>query len=309
MYRRIPDEKDETNFMDDAMCMTRRSFLALGHSSAVLLAAACVPKGIGRKGDTVLTFGIITDLHYADRDPYGTRHYRDSLAKLEAGVAVMNEARPNFLIQLGDLIDKADKETETECLRAIDSVFRKFRGERRRTLGNHDMATFSKREFLKLSGARENYYAFDSGGCRFIVLDGNYNRDGSEYCAGNFDWRESYIHRGQRDWLAAELKCVRDRRVVVFVHQNLHDETNDHGVKNSPEVRRILEDAGNVVAVFQGHDHAGGFHMVNGISYITLRAAVEGPGLENNAFALVAVERERIEVRGYGKQRSHVVKI
>ncbi|MHB9029417.1 MAG: metallophosphoesterase [Candidatus Latescibacterota bacterium] len=290
--------------------LTRRSFLALGNAAGIGLAAgssgcASARKG-GASGDT-LRFGVITDLHYADREPWTVRHYRDSLAKLEECVRVMNGARPAFLIELGDIIDKAEKDIETGYLRTVNDAFGKFRGPRYYVLGNHDVATFSKEEFLALSGAPGGVYAFDAGEYRGIVLDGNFNPDGGDYKAGNFNWTESYIHAAQREWLGKELERAGDRRVLVFVHQNLHDESNPHGVKNAPEVRSILERAGNVIAVFQGHDHAGDLRTVNGIPYITFEAAVDGPGLENNAFTLVTVEKERMRMQGYGKQDSHEV--
>ena len=291
------------------MSISRRDFLVMGQAAALpfVLGSCSIPKS--SKGNPTLTFGIIADLHYADRDTWNTRWYRDSAGKLEECISVMNETHPAFLIELGDFIDKADKETETVYLRTINGVFKKFRGRRYHVLGNHDTATFSKQEFLELAGARKSYYYFDSGDYRFIVLDGNFKRDGSDYNAGNFDWRETYIPKLQQEWLTAALKDARNRQAIVFVHQNLNDETNDHGVKNAPEVRRILESAENVSAVFQGHDHSGGFHQVNGIPYFTLRAAVEGSGLENNAFALVTINKGKIEVRGYGKQKSYDVKI
>jgi 3',5'-cyclic AMP phosphodiesterase CpdA len=291
------------------MGISRRTFLAIGNTALLPLAAAGCSKIKFSKRNAGLTLGIITDLHYADRDPWNTRWYRDSILKLEECISVMNEARPAFLIELGDLIDKADKITETGYLRSINGAFAHFRGPRYYLLGNHDTATFSKREFLDLAGAGENYYCFDHGDYRLITLDGNFKRDGSDYNAGNFDWRETYIPKAQQEWLVTALKQSGDRQTIIFIHQNLHDETNDHGVKNAPEVRNILEKAGNVLAVFQGHDHIGGFQMMNSIPYFTLRAAVEGPGLENNAFALVTMEKGRIKLRGFGKQKSYEVKI
>lgn len=41
-----------------------------------------------------------------------------------------------------------------------------------------------------------------------------------------------------------------DRKTVVFAHQRL-DVSNDHGVRNCPEVRRVLQDSGKVLAVLQ----------------------------------------------------------
>jgi len=301
------------SFRDDqTLSLTRRGFLLMSNAAGLGLAACAAGKpytGGMRSSRESLAFGAITDLHYANREPWTVRYYRDSLAKLEECVNVMNSERPAFLIQLGDIIDKAEKEIETGYLRAINEVFSKFHGPRHYVLGNHDVATFSKDEFLSLISAPGNIYRFDAGAYRCIILDGNFNPAGSDYRAGNFNWTEAYIHSPQREWLAGELKGGSDRRILIFVHQNLHDETNPHGIKNAPVVRHLLENAGNVIAVFQGHDHAGGLHMVNGIPYITLKAAVDGPGLENNAYAMVSVEPERIRVQGYGKQESHIIEL
>ena len=166
------------------------------------------------------------------------------------------------------------------------------------------MATFSKEEFLSLTGSRGKYYSFDHGSYHFVVLDANYNGDGSDYNTGNFDWTETYIPLPQQEWLRSELERARGKSTVVFVHQNLHDETDVHGVKNASEIRQILEAAGSVRAVFQGHDHRGGYREINGIHYVTLQGAVEEPGLKNNRYMLVHMDKKNISITGYGKQES-----
>jgi len=52
---------------------------------------------------------------------------------------------------------------------------------------------------------------------------------------------------------------------------------------SAPEVRQILEDSGNVSAVFQGHSHQNDYRDINGIHYCTMRAVIEGSGAANNA--------------------------
>ncbi|MFC1528678.1 metallophosphoesterase family protein, partial [Candidatus Latescibacterota bacterium] len=252
------------------------------------------------------SFGVITDLHYAEKEPAGSRIYRDSGKKLRECIETITPLKPSFLIELGDCIDAAKKETERGYLRTIKSIFREFEGDCHHVIGNHDVATFTKGEFISLSEMRRNYYSFDHGECHFIVLDANYNRDFSDYNAGNFDWTETYIPPDEQEWLKHDLARSKQKTAIVFIHQNLHDETDPHGVKNAPVIRRILEDAGTVAAVFQGHDHRGGYKEINGIHYITFRAAVEGPGLENNSFAVVNIDTDGgIVVTGYGKQESY----
>ena len=289
--------------------VTRRKFLAGG--SAGLLLTACSNSGTEDKmNDTKdpadFSFGLVTDLHYAEKDTWNSRVYRDSDDKLRECIAVFNSLKPSFVVELGDIVDKADIETELGYLETINSIFREFNGERHYIIGNHDVATFSKSEFLTACGAEKSYYSFDRNGCHFIALDANYNRDGSDYNAGNFDWEETYVPVPQLEWLATDLEEARDTRVIVFIHQNLHDETDPHGVKNAPEVRHILEEAGTVMTVFQGHMHTGGYAEINGIHYVTLRAGVEGSDLENNAYAMVYVHRSGlIRMEGYKRQKSY----
>jgi hypothetical protein len=86
-------------------------------------------------------------------------------------------------------------------------------------------------------------------------------------------------------WLAADLRA-RDQRVIVLAHQRL-DVANHYGVKNSPQVREILEASGQVLAVFQGHSHANDYREINGIHYCVLEAMVEGSGPENSGYSVL----------------------
>ncbi len=255
-----------------------------------------------------ISFGVVTDLHYAEKDMRNNRYYRDSLEKLNECIGRFNELKPEFIIELGDFIDADEKEIEIGYLKKINGAFQKFDGDCYYVLGNHDVATLSKDEFLSVSGAKGNYYSFDYGSFHFIVLDANYSEDGSDYNAGNFTWTETYIHPPQREWLRNDLKKAGEKTVFVFVHQTLddnpEDEKNLHRVNNALEIRGILEEAGNVRAVLQGHKHSGGFSMVNGIPYVTLMGAVEGPGLENNKFAAAEINIENVRIEGFGKQES-----
>jgi len=293
--------------------LSRRDFLVSG-AAAGALAVSCTStereKNVSNPPEShELSFGLVADLHYADKAPWKTRYYRDSDEKLRECIETFNAESPDFIVELGDFIDGGEKETELEYLRTIDGIFGRFRGPRHYVLGNHDMASLSKEEFIDACGAHGGYYSFDSSGCHFVILDANFNEDGSPYDSGNFNWTETYIPETEQRWLAEDLAGAEGRKTIVFIHQILNDETDPHGVKNAPEVRRILEEAGNVPAVFQGHMHSGGYAEVNGIHYLTLRAAVEGPGVENNAWAIVRLfSDDRVEVEGFKEQKSYTLR-
>ena len=265
------------------------------------------PTGSGRRTGAV-RFGIVTDCHYADANTAGTRYYRHSLNKLGECVEAMNEQQVDFLVELGDFKDQDSPPVEQNTLsylRAVETVFCKFDGPAYHVLGNHDQDSLSKAQFLtniKNTGINpgRSYYSFDSNGVHFVVLDANYKSDGTDYDRGNFNWTDANVPMAELQWLRRDLAASRGP-VIVLVHQLL-DGAGSHYVKNAAEVRHILEQSGRVLAVFQGHRHDGGYSLIEGIHYYTLKAVIEGPGPENNSYAIVEVRPDmNINVTGYRK--------
>lgn len=281
--------------------LSRRSFLAV---SAGLAASAELAEGsvAGSSSLQPVSFALITDIHYADKDTAGTRHYRDSLRKTRQFAEILAPRKSAFAVELGDIVDGAAKPIEARYLRTIDAEFAAVGVACHYVIGNHDVATFSKDEFLSLAGGKAPWYSFDHGLWHFVILDANFNADFTPYAAGNFSWTETYVPPDELDWLAGDLAAAANRKTVCFIHQNLHNEDNDHGVKNAPAVRTVLEQVGTVAAVFQGHMHTGGYAAINGIHYLTLKATVED---DSPAFALVTLNpRGGITVEGFGREES-----
>jgi hypothetical protein len=290
--------------------ITRRVFLRCA-AGAALASLSCTPGNLSSRSRRAMRFGLVTDCHYADADPVGTRFYRESLSKLSECVDRMNAERVDFLIELGDFKDENRPPVEEETLshlQNVEAVFRRFCGPKYHVLGNHDMDSISKRQFLSRVentgiGTGRSYYSFDVRGLHGIVLDANYRSDGGDYDHGNFDWRDAHIPAHGLDWLRQDLAASRSP-VIVFIHQLL-DGAGAVYVKNAFEVRRILEVSGRVLAVFQGHHHPGAYSHMGGIHYYTLKAMVEGHGEENNSYAIVDVlPDQNVTVTGYRKAPS-----
>ena len=283
-------------------------------SAAALAGLALTPfscTGPTGRRPRAVRFGIVTDCHYANADTVGTRYYRHSLDKLGECVEAMNKQQVDFLVELGDFKDQNSPPAEQKTLsylQAVESVFCKFDGPAYHVLGNHDQDSLSKTQFLtniENTGidAGRSYYSFDFNGVHFVVLDANYKSDGTDYDHGNFDWTDANVPAAGLQWLRRDLAASRGP-VVVLVHQLL-DGAGSHFVKNAAEVRQILEQSDRVLAVFQGHRHNGGYSLINGIHYYTLKAVIEGPGPENNSYAIVEVRPDMsIAVTGYRKADS-----
>jgi alkaline phosphatase len=290
--------------------VTRRDFL---RASGVALAALPMLRigGVDAAESTPIRFGMVTDCHYADRESAGTRHYRESLEKLAECVDFMNAQNVDFLIELGDMKDQAAQPDESQTLdylQQIEGVFARFGGPRYHVLGNHDMDSISKTQFMAHAEntgipADQTYYSFDAKGIHYVVLDANYTSAGADYDHGNFDWTDANIPGGQLDWLRGDLEKA-ELPVVVFCHQRL-DGAGDLFVNNAEPVRAALEASGKVLGVFHGHHHAGDYSLINGIHYYTLIAVVEGAGFENSAYAIIEIDSEsNITVTGYRQAES-----
>lgn len=265
-----------------------------------------------------IKFGVISDLHYADNEPYNNnnRYYRESLTKLQKCISVLNSKNIDFLIQLGDFKDQDNEnpnEKKTlEYLRSINHEFNKFKGPKFHALGNHDHDSISKSQFLNIVSnygqtKTRSYYSFDMKGFHFVVLDGNYNNiNGDEYDHGNFDWRVAFIPNKQIEWLKTDLQKTKFP-TIIFVHHRLdkNAHNSNYCIQNSDKVKEILEESEKVLLVMQGHYHPGDISISNGIHYYTIRGAIEGSGTENNSFAIVNISNElKMNIKGYYQAKS-----
>ncbi|MFN3151280.1 metallophosphoesterase family protein [Bremerella sp.] len=281
---------------------SRRRFLQTG---VLLLAGANASPVFAQGEKPMLRIGLMTDLHYADKNPAGSRYYRETLAKIAEASRKLSDARLDFLVELGDFIDAADSvDVELGYLKTIQKPFAEISENRHYVLGNHCVDTLTKEEFLSTVGQERSYYSFDQGGYHFVVLDSCFRSDGKSYGRKNFVWTDANVPAEELEWLADDLKQS-DKPTIVFAHQRLDNE-GDHAVNNSPDVRKILEQSKRVTAVFQGHSHANDYHQVNGIHYCTLRAMIEQSGVDNNGFAILEIDPSGgLKIEGFKKQASY----
>jgi len=272
---------------------------------------------IREKKKPLVRFGIITDIHYANREPAKGRYYDQSLEKLREFIGQMNREKVDFIVELGDFKDQDPLPVEPKTLQyldAIESVFSRFNGPRYHVLGNHDMDGITKTQFLERvenTGIPKdkNYYSFEKNGLHFIVLDGNYSADGKDYNKDNYTNVESWIPDNQVQWLENDLKQT-SLPTILFIHQLLGDSKGmKKSARNAPEVRRILEESGKVLCVFEGHVNSERHSLINHIQYYSFISTVFGSGSKNNSYALAEVSPDLdIRIKGYRRASNAVLK-
>jgi len=279
--------------------ITRRAFL---QNSTLCLAGFGGLHAAETDAKPLLRVGLMTDLHYADKNPTKTRFYREALAKLDEAVEHMNREKPAFVVELGDFIDQADSvEKEIEWLKTMESHFARLSMPRHYVLGNHCVGTLTKQEFMQHTKASGSFESFEAGGVTFLILDACFREDSTPYSRKNFDWKDTNLPKAELTWLEAELSKA-GGPVIVLAHQRL-DLDKAHAVRNAAEVRTLLEKSGKVLAVFQGHSHKNDYQQIASIHYTTLVAMVEGTGLESSGYTMLDVMPDSsLRLNGFRKQ-------
>ena len=119
--------------------------------------------------DTI-NIGFVTDVQYADIENYKLCYYRKSLDKLSEAVDYFNMNNLEFVVQLGDFIEKDWKSYEK-----VFKIWNRLRHKSYHVLGNHDFEVENplKRNVPKLFGLKETYYSISIRNWNFIFLNGN----------------------------------------------------------------------------------------------------------------------------------------
>ena len=142
----------------------------------------------------LLTFGILTDIQYADVDDGASnkgkkRYYRQSLDKVKNAVISWknyeknNDQKIAFILQLGDLIDGKSKNNSYNAMNTVlnelnqcfshEDLSKSVQPKLLHTWGNHEMYNFKRNELIKtplytrrdlnqtIPDVNANYYTFD----------------------------------------------------------------------------------------------------------------------------------------------------
>ena len=286
--------------------LNRRAFLQGG---TLLLAGSALWSGESLLAATddkpKLRIGLVADLHYADKENSGSRYYRESLTKFAEAAKRFDREKPDLIICFGDLIDSAASlDVEKGYLKRVAKEFSHLPGQHHFVLGNHCVENLTKPEFLGIVGQKRSYYSFDKAGYHFVILDACFTSNGQPYGRKNFKWGDARIPLVELEWLRADLAQT-TKKSVVCIHQCL-DLFLSFGVRNSSEVRKVLQESGKVLAVLQGHYHWGNYQKIGGLHYCTMSAVVEGSGPKNNAYAMMDIlPSDAIRISGFRKQKSY----
>jgi 3',5'-cyclic AMP phosphodiesterase CpdA len=274
-----------------------------------------------REQEPLFSFGMIADIQYACTEPVGTRFYRSSLYKLREAVTELRKDSVDFVITLGDMIDRDIKSYEP-ILNILDSSGLRFY----HITGNHDYSVDpeKKRDLPAVFNTWPGYYSLIHKNYRFIFLNGN---EISTYSSNNkaiisqantllgelrnrgesnaVEWNGGISDR-QLAWLDDQMNkaACKNEKVLIFCHFPVFPE-NIHNLLNYNEVLDVLADHQHTIAWFNGHNHAGNYGRYKGTHFVTMKGMVESE--TQNSFARIDVCSNKICIIGSGRENSRIL--
>lgn len=298
--------------------MNRRTFLAVsGLATATNLRAS-------RTAQTAepLSIGLLTDVQYADADPSGERHYRESLPKLREAVADLAAEKLAFTLHLGDVIDR-DFASFGKILPLFDALGHPVR----HLLGNHDyeIADAHKPRVPEILGMPADRYSFTAAGVRFVMLDTTevstykHAEDSPETAAARHQMKRlaaagephakpwnGGVSDEQLAWLESQLAAAdrAEENVIVCGHHPLRP-PGGHQAWNHEDILATIRRHGCVRACFSGHNHGGHQAEMDGVVHLTFKSILHEPGV--TAYAVLRIFPDRLVIEGRGREASRVI--
>jgi 3',5'-cyclic AMP phosphodiesterase CpdA len=262
----------------------------------LLLALFIVCTGPGFAQEQPFTFAVLTDTQLGMHA--SNRNFEQETASYDFAVATINRLKPEFVIVLGDLVNK---EGDTDQIREFLRITRKIDPfiPVHYVAGNHDVGGAPTPESLaayrKIFG--RDYYAFREGPVYGIVLNSSLMMAPQKAEA---EYEE------QLSWLKKELQTAGESAahpVIVFQHHPffLKDAKEEDSWGNVPLERRqvlldLLHDNG-VNNVFAGHVHSYSAAKDKDLEMVAVGPVAMPFGEYGSGMMLVAVSADGIQYR------------
>jgi hypothetical protein len=240
----------------------------------------------------ILRFGVVNDVHHTlFSNIFSSCFIFDNTQRLNRLANEMNDAGADFLVSVGDNCHEAfngSLYTAVQYAQNLESYkqgLSAFNGNKYYVMGNHEgSSALTNEEMLAIwhdpatnNFIPETFYTFDhpEHKMRFIVLDAQFNEDGTPKGASPPSYGWGFIPPAEQTWLTNRLNETRalGYHAILFCHQRL-DEQLGLGITNSAEVRSLIESFSDVVPlVIEAHNHQDGHTIFNNVNYVTTYSA------------------------------------
>ena len=265
-----------------------------------------------------VSFALIGDVQYADREPMDGRSYRQARKLFQQTIAELNRKNLDFVVCLGDLGDGIHKNEVPEILEDLKLC----RHPVRMVAGNHDLVLNTEEELLRFFRQESFCYDFCLSGFRFIVYHSfdvsRFAPPGSARYYAYRRYKEEHAFRELREWdgaLSEQLKCWlqaklqaaadRNEQVILLAHVPvLRSASGSNAVMwDGGEQLELFDRYSNLRAFFAGHYHPGGCAVRNGVFHKTVKAICN---VKEPTALICRLYPDRLETEAVGEETSAV---
>lgn len=258
---------------------------------------------------------IFSDIHYAFERPINNGSIIDrkltqyAIPLVNKLIDKINAIKPDIVINLGDLIeDSGDHNKDIVDLKFIWNVLQNIQSPFYSCIGNHDLRYMSSRsEVEQIMGYDNATFSVDLNGYHFVFLALDVNNKASTQDGGILKTR--FIPEKDIKWLKEDL-AKNSLPCLVFNHYGLAEDemlgnwwfekSPSHALlSNRQEIKDILENDKNILAVFSGHQHWTKTLVESGIDYHVVGSLTEdinSDGVPDGIYFEVDLNDENIQI-------------
>ena len=238
---------------------------------------------------------VFADVHYFGGDIEKAKFNKEkklvkyAVPLMERLVDTVNSDNIDACVNLGDLIqDVQDKQRDIECLKLMFEKIDRMNCPCYSVFGNHDLkAMDSIAEFEEAMGCKTTF-SLDSGGYHLVFLTTELRPELGLARGGCY--KAQYLSAETLEWLKADLErnnlpCVIFTHYAIAEDESIQDECMF--MKNRADVKKIINNDKNILAVFSGHLHITKELEENGLKYYLLgsmTACGETPGVPTGVY-------------------------
>lgn len=259
---------------------------------------------------------MFSDLHYAPEKPInnGSRierklmEYSESLLD-KLTYEINNVIKPDLVLNLGDLVeDFNDHDKDIVNLNYIWQKFKKIDVPFYSCIGNHDLRSMTSRnEVERIMEYDHSTFSFDISGMHVIILGTYVNNDLGTAQGGIF--KTQFISNEDMEWLKEDLRNNKLPTIICLHFGVAEDDMKGNWwfescpetalLGNRKELKQIIKEHSNVLAIFSGHQHWTKHVKEDGISYYVLGSMTENinnDGVPDGVYFIVEFDSEKLEV-------------
>lgn len=259
---------------------------------------------------------IFSDLHYAPERPINNgsiierklMEYAEPL--LEELIKQINtEIKPDLTLNLGDLVeDFNDHDKDIINLNYIWNKFKNIKSPFYSCIGNHDLRSMSSRnEVEEIMGYNHSTFSFNVNGIHIVLLGTYVNNQLGTASGGIF--KTQFISNEDMIWLKEDLNNNKLPTIICLHFGVAEDDMKgnwwfepnpEHALLgNRKELKEILKNDKNILAVFSGHQHWTKTIIEDNIPYYILGSMTENindDGIPDGVYFIVEIDGEKLNV-------------